>query len=91
MRRIEEKLWEGGVYLAAGLAGMAVRQALKLAWREAQGEDAPENPAATGVTWPEALGWAVASGVAIGVTHVLTRRGATAAFRAFSHDDPPDV
>ncbi|HUG00553.1 MAG TPA: DUF4235 domain-containing protein [Longimicrobiales bacterium] len=88
---IEEKVWEGGSMLAAGLAGLAAHQLLKVVWRESQGEEPPENPAASGVTWPAALGWAVASGVAIGLAHVLTRRGATAAFRAMSGGDPPHV
>ena len=91
MKRIERKLWEGGIFLAAAAAGLLARQSLKLLWRETQNEEPPENPAAPGVTWPDALGWAVMSGVAIGVTHVLARRGVTAAFRAVADKDSPDV
>jgi hypothetical protein len=91
VNRIERKLWEGGIFLAAATAGLLARQGLGLLWRETQGEEPPENPAATGVTWADALGWAVASGIAIGVGHVLARRGATAAFRAVADEDPPDV
>lgn len=91
MNRIEKKAWEGASFVAAALAGLAARQLIKLAWRETQGEEPPENPAASGVTWPDALGWAVASGVAIGLAHVLGRRATTAAFRAIADEDPPDA
>lgn len=91
MNRIEKKVWEGAIFLAAAGAGLLARQGLALLWRETQGEDPPENPAASGVTWRDALGWAVASGLAIGLSHTLARRGATAAFRALASEDPPDV
>ncbi len=91
MNRVEKKVWEGTSYLAAALAGLAARQLLKVGWRETQGEEPPENPAASGVSWPEALVWAVASGVAIGLAHVLSRRATTAAFRAVAEEDPPEV
>lgn len=91
MNRIEKKVWEGAVVLVAAGAALLARQGLVLLWRETQGEEPPENPAESGVSWGDALVWAVASGLAIGVSHVLARRGATAAFRAVAHADPPDV
>lgn len=91
MNRIEKKAWEGATLLVAALAGLAARRLLKLAWRETQDEEPPENPAAADVTWADALGWAVASGVAMGLARVLSRRGTTAAFRAIAEEDPPDA
>lgn len=91
MNRIEKKVWEGAIVLVAAGAGLLARQGLALLWRETQGEEAPENPAESGVSWRDALAWAVASGLAIGLSRVLAQRGATAAFRALAHEDPPDV
>lgn len=64
-------------------AGVATRHGLRAAWKRWRGEEPPLNPAAPGVTWSEAVIWAAAVGAAVGVSRVLSRRSATAAFQHF--------
>ena len=70
------------VSAAAIAAAMALRPALKVAWKGTTGEDPPTQPAESSTGWSEALAWAAVSGAAIGVTRLLARRGAAAGWRA---------
>ncbi len=68
--------------LSGILAGAATRRLLQAGWRRARGGDPPTNPAAPTTGWSEALGWAVASGVAMAVTRLISQRGAAGAWKA---------
>lgn len=65
-------------------AGMVTRRGCKELWSRYRGEDPPVNPAAPGVSWADALTWAVAVGAAAGVARVISRRGTAAAARRLS-------
>ena len=70
------------VALGAGAASAFVtRRLLQVGWRATKGGDPPSNPAAKSTTWPDAVGWAVASGVALAVTRLVAQRGAAAAWK----------
>jgi hypothetical protein len=66
---------------AAVAAGVLTNRMLKAAWRQSQGKEPPVNPAAIGITWPEALIWGASVGAAIGVSRVLARRATTSLLR----------
>ena len=73
---------ESWLISAAALgAGVLTRKALMQAWGRFRGSKPPENPAGPGVTWTDALIWAVATGATIGVARVISRRMASAAVR----------
>jgi hypothetical protein len=57
-------------------------------WTAATGKEPPENPESPDVSWQEAVGWAVVSGVVIQVTRVMATRGA-AAYYVKSAGHPP--
>lgn len=59
---------------AAIVAGLLVRQGLEAGWSAARGQDPPKNPASPLTDWGEALTWAAAVGLAVGVGRVLGRR-----------------
>lgn len=61
-------------------AGIATRSLLKRVWTDATGEEPPNNPADPSVSWAEALTWAAAAGVAVGVGRVVGRRLAAGAY-----------
>lgn len=78
----EEHLWRA-VGIGAGIAaGFVARKALEGVWQATRGESPPANPASPRTTWPEALIWAVASGVALAVSRLVAQRGAAEAWRA---------
>jgi hypothetical protein len=71
------------VALGAGAASAFVtRKALTAVWKGVKGDEPPSNPAARSTTWPQALIWAVSSGVALAVSRLLAQRGAAAAWKA---------
>jgi hypothetical protein len=79
----------GGV---SGLAAAAVtRQALSAVWRARKHDDPPANPAAPSTSWPDAVLWAVATGVALGVARLVALRGAAAGWEKAKGTLPPGL
>lgn len=75
--RSSDRFWTGVALAATTLAAVGLRKGLKQGWRELEGKDPPMDPAASDVSWREALLWAVMAGAAGGVGRVLARRGAS--------------
>src|SRR4051794_41902173 len=59
-------------------AGIVVRKAADTAWLKVRGYPPPKNPAAPGVTWPDAAAWAAVSGVLYATGRLVAARGAAA-------------
>lgn len=63
--------------------GIVVRKlsdkALSSAWRRTRHQEPPADPSAPGTPWPEALSWAIASGVAMAVARLVATRGTATA------------
>ena len=59
-------------------AAMVARKVITRGWTAATGKAPPANPEDPEVSWPEAVGWAVASGAFIGVARLLATRKAAA-------------
>jgi Protein of unknown function (DUF4235) len=80
-------LWEGlaefsaadGIVagLAATAASVAARQIINFVWTKATGKEPPTHPADPQVALPEALSWAILTGVTIGTARLLAIRAAT--------------
>lgn len=66
---------------AAIVTGALVRQGLEAGWSAARGQDPPENPASPLTSWAEALTWAAAVGLAMGLGRVVGRRAFVAAWK----------
>ena len=80
--------------LGSGLAiptGIAARKLTDAAWYAARGKTPPKNPAAPGVTWPEALAWAAFSGLTVAGGRLLAARGAAAAYQSLTGKLPPGI
>lgn len=74
---------------AAALAGFGARKALEMTWKAATGRPAPENPEMRHVKWRDAIIWAAASGLVIGVARLVGQRIAAEGWRAALGEDPP--
>jgi len=74
--------WKAVALGAGAASAFLTRRLLTVGWRATKGDDPPSNPAARTTSWPDAVGWAVASGVAIAVTRLVAQRGAAAAWKA---------
>ena len=62
-------------------ATMAARKAMTATWKLSTGKQPPSNPEHPDVSMGEALAWAVASGVAVGVARMLASRKAADYYR----------
>lgn len=72
-----------GSKLIGIVSGIAVRKVseklLDVVWRKTKRTEPPADPASPGTPWLEALSWAAASGVAVGVARLVTQKGAATA------------
>jgi hypothetical protein len=71
---------------AAALAGLGARRLVLLAWRD-DGHAPDEDPRRS---WTQAVGWAVALGVAVGVARVVAVRGAARVWEGATGERPPE-
>jgi hypothetical protein len=67
-------LGTGGAIVAA----VGARKLVRSGWTAATGKEPPANPEDPEVSWPEAVGWAVASGAVVSVARLLATRKAAA-------------
>lgn len=84
-------MWKLVGVLTGLLAARAARKALNSGWRRTTGGDPPVNPASPRTTWGEALGWAAASGIAIGVSRMVADRVAAAGWQKATGSLPPGL
>ncbi|MDZ7790090.1 MAG: DUF4235 domain-containing protein [Xanthomonadales bacterium] len=70
-------------------AGIVTRTVMTRVWADATGEEPPQNPADPSVGWRQALTWAAATGVAVGVGRVVGRRLAAGAYTKAVGDPLP--
>ena len=71
--------------------GIVVKKAADTAWLKVRGYPPPKNPAAPGVTWPDALAWAAVSGVLYASGRLVAARGAAAAYQKLTGHLPANV
>ncbi len=91
MSAVARVAWRVLGALSALVAAKLARSLLDHTWRGTTGTEPPRNPAAPGTTWTEALVWASASGVALGVSRLLATRGAAAAWEHSTGSLPPGL
>ncbi|MDQ1615592.1 MAG: hypothetical protein QOJ60_1531 [Actinomycetota bacterium] len=77
--------------LSAVLGGIAARKILVAAWQKSTGKEPPMNPASPTTSWPEAIGWALASGAAMGVARMLATRKAAGYYQRSAGHLPPGM
>ena len=66
--------------IATGVVTRKISMAvLDKVWRKTKKTEPPSDPASPGTPWTEALIWAAASGVAVGVSRLVTTKGAATA------------
>jgi hypothetical protein len=81
--------WKALSYGAGALAALVTRQAFATVWKGARHESPPRDPADRRVSWTQALTWAIATSVGIGVARVVAARGAAAVWEKTASEPPP--
>ncbi|HWH32421.1 MAG TPA: DUF4235 domain-containing protein [Egibacteraceae bacterium] len=87
---MEKSIWKAVTIGAGVLAGALVRKLLNAAWRGATHADPPTDPYQP-AGWGEAVTWAAASGIGIGVARLVAARGAAAGWHKAMGAPPPGV
>jgi hypothetical protein len=82
--------WKAINYGVGALAGLITQRVLESVWTGVR-DTSPPVPADRRSPWPEALGWAVATGVGMGVTRLLAVRTAATVWEATVHEVPPEA
>lgn len=81
-----------GSKLVGIATGLVVRKvsdkALDKLWRKTKHSEPPADPASPGTPWGEAISWAVASGVAVGVARLVATRGMASAHMKLTGQTP---
>jgi Protein of unknown function (DUF4235) len=80
--------WKAFSYGAGAVAGLVTQRVLETAWKRSR-HASPPVPADRGSSWIEALSWAAATGVGMGVTRLLAVRTAAVVWEAATHELPP--
>ncbi|MGZ4426511.1 MAG: DUF4235 domain-containing protein [Nocardioidaceae bacterium] len=85
------KIWSVYGLGATVLATFAARKAMTATWKLATRKEPPQNPAHPDVSMGEAVAWAAASGVAVGLARMLASRKAADYYRRSTGHLPPNL
>ncbi|MBB3044834.1 DUF4235 domain-containing protein [Nocardioides sp. LMS-CY] len=85
------KIWTAFSLASALTAAAVAKKTLDKSWTLATGKKPPENPADPDVDIWEAVTWAVASGVAVGLARMLAQRRAASYYARSTGHLPPDL
>jgi Protein of unknown function (DUF4235) len=82
--------WKTGTLGLGALAGLAMKRGLEVIWKAFRGSTPPKVAADRDSSWLDALIWAAATGVGVGVARLLAVRTAAAVWEATIHEAPPE-
>jgi hypothetical protein len=82
--------WKAVTLGLGALTGLATQRVLEVIWKVLRGSTPPKVAADRRSSWAEALSWAVATGVGVGVARLLAMRSAAALWEAAVHEPPPE-
>ncbi len=82
--------WKAISYGAGGLAAFITQRLLEFAWKDFRHVAAPPAAADRRAAWADAVSWAVATGLGIGVTRLLAIRTAAVVWEAATREPPPE-
>jgi Protein of unknown function (DUF4235) len=83
--------WKAITAGLGALTAFVVQRVLEVMWKALRGSTPPKVAADRRSSWADALSWAVATGVGVGVARLLAMRSAAALWEATVHEPPPDL
>ena len=87
----KELRWKAVTYGAGALAGFVTQRLINTTWKGLGHASQPPVPADRHSSWAEALSWAVATGVGMGVSRLVAIRTAAVVWEAATHERPPEA
>jgi hypothetical protein len=84
-----QRLWSVVAAASGAFAALASHQLLRRGWSAWRNEPPPEKPESPDVSWRDALLWAGATGLVVGVGRMVAKRGAAMGWRKLTGRKPP--
>jgi Protein of unknown function (DUF4235) len=91
MPKTKRYSWKALTIGLGAVVGFGTQRALEILWRALLGSTPPKVAADRRSSLPDALSWAVAAGVGVGVARLLAIRTAAGLWEAAVHEPPPDA
>jgi hypothetical protein len=82
--------WKAIAVGTGALTGLATQRVIEFIWTAVRGSTPPKLAADRSSPWPEAVSWAIATGVGVGVARLLAVRTAAVLWEAAVHVPPPE-
>jgi hypothetical protein len=82
--------WKAIALGTGALTGLATQRVIEFVWTAVRGPTPPKQAADRSSPWPEAVSWAVATGIGVGVARMLAVRTAAVLWEAAVHEPPPE-
>lgn len=83
--------WKGLTVGLGALTGLVTQRVLEVIWKGLRGSTPPKVAADRSSSWADAVSWAVATGVGVGVARLLALRSAAVLWEAAVHEPPPEL
>ncbi|HEX4175106.1 MAG TPA: DUF4235 domain-containing protein [Acidimicrobiales bacterium] len=82
--------WKAIAVGTGTLTGLATQRVIELIWTAVRGSRPPKLAADRSSPWPDAVSWAIATGIGVGVARLLAVRTAAVLWEAAVHAPPPE-
>lgn len=81
--------WKAVTVGLGAAAALVTQRTLEVVWKALRGSTPPKVAADRDSSWVDALSWAAATGVGVGVARLLAVRTAATVWEATLHEPPP--
>ena len=82
--------WKAITIALGALVGLVTQRLIEMPWKLVRGSTPPKVLADRRSPWLDAVSWAVASGVGVGVARLVAIRAAAGVWEAAVHEPPPE-
>ena len=82
--------WKAITIALGALVGLATQRLIEVPWKLLRGSTPPKVLADRRSPWFDAMSWAIATGVGVGVARLLAIRAAAGVWEAAVHEPPPE-
>jgi len=90
MRSAKGYIWKALTIGLGAAVGFGTQRLLEVFWKALRGSTPPKVAADRTSAYPDAIGWAVAAGIGVGVARLLAIRTAAGLWEAAVHEPPPE-
>ncbi len=82
--------WKAIAVGTGALTGLAAQRVIEFIWTAVRGAAPPKVAGDRTSPWPEAVSWAAATGIGVGVARLVAVRTAAALWEVTVHAPPPE-